>query len=325
MTETNLPPDDLTTTADLTFTSADLTSTAELTGLADLTTTAELTGVADLSVTAELTTLPTGPAFRQQIRSGSATGRRLPLFGIWLDALTLDETVQLCLDAVTTGELLEIGVVNAAKIVNMRRNPVLRDAVAGCDVVVADGQSVVWASRVLGAALPERVAGIDLFQRLLEEARDRGLSVFFLGARPEVLTEMIRRLEDDLPGLKVAGSHHGYFTDDGAVAIADQVAASGADLLFLGMTSPKKERFVAEYGQRTGARVVHGVGGSFDVLAGVVKRAPRSWQRLGCEWLYRAIQEPRRLGKRYLVTNVAFAALVVRERIRPAKPAAEYS
>jgi N-acetylglucosaminyldiphosphoundecaprenol N-acetyl-beta-D-mannosaminyltransferase len=241
---------------------------------------------------------------------------RKNLFGVPLDALTLGETVQLCMDAVETGELLEVGVVNAAKIVKLRGDTALRDAVLGCDLIVADGQSVVWASRVLRQPLPERVAGIDLFQRLLYMAELRNRSVYFLGARSEVLDRMIARVRVQHPGLRIAGSHHGYYAAEQATAIADEVKGSGADLLFLGMTSPKKEVFVATHGARTGAKVVHGVGGSFDVLAGVVRRAPRLWQRMGCEWLYRALQEPRRLGRRYLTTNVAFVGLVAREWVR---------
>lgn len=236
-----------------------------------------------------------------------------------MDALTLDETAQRCFAAVESGERLEIGVVNAAKIVKMRRDPQLHAAVTGCDLVVADGQSVVWASRVLRNRLPERVAGVDLFLRLLAEAERRGLSVYFLGARQQVLDTMVGRVREQFPALRLAGSRDGYFGDGDATAVADAIAESKAQLLFLGMTSPKKENFVARYGERTGAKVVHGVGGSFDLLAGVVKRAPRSWQRLGMEWLYRALQEPRRLGGRYLTTNVSFMALVVRELVRPSR------
>jgi N-acetylglucosaminyldiphosphoundecaprenol N-acetyl-beta-D-mannosaminyltransferase len=250
----------------------------------------------------------------------TANRPRRDLFGVPLDALTLGETVQLCMQAVDKGELLEVGVVNAAKIVKMRNDAALRDAVTGCDVIVADGQSVVWASRVLRRPLPERVAGIDLFQRLLYMAEVQGRSVYFLGARPEVLERMVERIRAQHPKLRIAGSQHGYYGDDEAPAVADAIKGSGADLLFLGMTSPKKEVFVATYGARTGANVVHGVGGSFDVLAGVVKRAPRIWQRMGCEWLYRVLQEPRRLGGRYLTTNVAFVALVARELARPSRP-----
>jgi N-acetylglucosaminyldiphosphoundecaprenol N-acetyl-beta-D-mannosaminyltransferase len=245
--------------------------------------------------------------------------RRRTLFGIDLDALTLEETVQRCVGAVQSGERLEIGVVNAAKVVKMRRDPRLRAAVTGCDIVVADGQSVVWASRILRNRLPERVAGIDLFVRLLGEAERHGLSVYLLGARSDVLKTMVSELRERFPGLKIAGYRDGYFAETDAGTVADGIAGSGAQLLFLGMTSPKKENFMAEYGERTGALVAHGVGGSFDVLAGVVKRAPQSWQRLGMEWLYRALQEPRRLGGRYLTTNAAFVSLVVRELVRPAR------
>jgi N-acetylglucosaminyldiphosphoundecaprenol N-acetyl-beta-D-mannosaminyltransferase len=244
------------------------------------------------------------------------TGRQT-LFGVELDPLTMDETVERCLQAVRDGERLEIGVVNAAKLVNMRRDPRLAQAVSGCDLVLADGQAVVWAGRVLRARLPERVAGIDLFMRLLAEAESAGMSVYFLGAKEDVLEQMLLRVADRFPGLKVAGSRNGYFDDTEQQAIADAIGDSGAQLLFLGMTSPKKEIFTAGYGTRTGARVVHGVGGSFDILAGVTRRAPAAWQRLGVEWLYRALQEPRRLGRRYLTTNAAFVLMTARELIRP--------
>ncbi|MCO8271767.1 WecB/TagA/CpsF family glycosyltransferase [Actinoplanes sp. TRM 88003] len=246
----------------------------------------------------------------------TSTELRRDLFGVPLDALTLEETVQRCLDSVATGELLEVGVVNAAKIVKMRGDEALRDAVTGCGLIVADGQSVVWASRVLGRPLPERVAGIDLFQRLLYMAELRGHSVYFLGAKPEVLETMVERIRRQHTKLAIAGYRDGYYPAEESAAVADAIKGSGADLLFLGMTSPKKEVFVATHGARTGAKVVHGVGGSFDVLAGVVKRAPVAWQRMGCEWLYRALQEPRRLGRRYLTTNVAFVGLVAREYMR---------
>ncbi|SEE31072.1 N-acetylglucosaminyldiphosphoundecaprenol N-acetyl-beta-D-mannosaminyltransferase [Streptomyces sp. 2231.1] len=243
---------------------------------------------------------------------------RQSLFGVELDPLTMDETVERCLEAVRDGKKLEIGVVNAAKLVNMRRDQRLARAVAGCDLVLADGQAVVWAGRVLRAPLPERVAGIDLFLRLLGEAESAGMSVYFLGAKQEVLQRMLLRVADRFPDLKVAGSRNGYFDDSEQEAIADGIARSGARMLFLGMTSPKKEIFTAAHGERTGARVVHGVGGSFDILAGVTKRAPEVWQRWGMEWLYRALQEPRRLGRRYVTTNAAFLLMTAREYFRPA-------
>ncbi|MER7515392.1 WecB/TagA/CpsF family glycosyltransferase [Streptomyces sp. NPDC126499] len=242
---------------------------------------------------------------------------RQHLFGVTLDALTMDQTVTRCLDAVRAGERLEIGVVNAAKLVTMRRDPALARAVSGCDLILADGQAVVWAGRLLRRPLPERVAGIDLFMRLLTEAEREGLSVYFLGARQDVLATMLRQVAVRFPRLRVAGSRDGYFDDSMQPEIADAIAASGAHMLFLGMTSPKKEIFTAAYGERTKVALVHGVGGSFDILAGVTRRAPERWQRLGLEWLYRALQEPRRLGRRYLTTNVSFALMTARELLRP--------
>jgi N-acetylglucosaminyldiphosphoundecaprenol N-acetyl-beta-D-mannosaminyltransferase len=245
---------------------------------------------------------------------------RSTLFGIRLDALTMDQAVERCLRAVRDREPLEIGVVNAAKLVGMRRDPRLAEAVTGCGLVLADGQAVVWASRLLRSPLPERVAGIDLFTRLLEAAQAEGMSVYFLGARAEVLEGMVTEVARRYPRLVVAGHRDGYFTDDEQSAVADAVRDSGAAMLFLGMTSPKKEIFTAGYGKQTGVQVVHGVGGSFDILAGVTRRAPRGWQRLGLEWLYRLLQEPRRLARRYVTTNAAFLLMTARELVRPTPP-----
>ncbi|MDM8083224.1 WecB/TagA/CpsF family glycosyltransferase [Cellulomonas cellasea] len=247
-------------------------------------------------------------------------GPRRLLFGLRLDGLTLAEVAQRCGDAMRERERLLIGVVNAAKVVNLRRDPLLRESLLEADVLLADGQSVVWASRLLRRGLPERVAGIDLFEQLLALGDREGRGVYLLGARSEVLRELVTRIEARFPGLRVVGSRDGYFSAAESGAVAAEIAASGADMLFLGMTSPHKEVFLATHGPSLGVSVLHGVGGSFDVLAGRTRRAPRAWQRLGLEWAYRLVQEPRRLWKRYLVTNTRFVALVARELVRPSAP-----
>lgn len=239
------------------------------------------------------------------------------LFGLEVDALTMDQTVALAERAIRQHERLLIGVVNAAKIAKLNADPVLRDSLLEADVLLADGQSVVWASRLLRQPLPERVAGIDLFEELLGVA-DRGhLRVFLLGAKPDVLTRVEQEIAVRWPGVVIAGSRDGYFTEAEADEVAEQIAGSAPDLLFLGMTTPKKENFIGRYGERLGVPVQHGVGGSFDVLAGVTARAPRAWQRCGMEWAYRVAQEPRRLWRRYLVTNLAFLGLVGLELVHP--------
>jgi N-acetylglucosaminyldiphosphoundecaprenol N-acetyl-beta-D-mannosaminyltransferase len=241
---------------------------------------------------------------------------RQHVLGVSIDAFTLTEVVALCTEAVEHSRYLSVGVVNAAKIMAMRQDARLRQAVGGCHLILADGQSVVWASRMLRVPLPERVAGIDLFQALLAEADRRGSRVYFLGARPDVLARTLDEVNRQFPGLSVAGARDGYFTADEEPEVAAQIRSSRADLLFLGISSPKKEFFLSRWGEATGASVVHGVGGSFDVLAGLTRRAPLWYQQHGLEWLYRARQEPLRLGRRYLTTNTTFLVLLAREILR---------
>jgi N-acetylglucosaminyldiphosphoundecaprenol N-acetyl-beta-D-mannosaminyltransferase len=235
------------------------------------------------------------------------------LFGIPVIAATRLQARQLCRDVVAADGYLDIAVVNAAKIVAMRRDPELDAAVRACPVILADGQSVVMASTLLRRPLPERVAGIDLFDDLLADAAQDGTGVFLLGATEEVVELAVAEAVRRHPGLRVVGYRNGYFTDAEAPAVAEQIRRSGAQLLFLGMSSPKKERFAADYGQATGVNMVHGIGGSLDILAGKVRRAPLLWQRWGLEWLYRMLQEPLRLTMRYLVTNTVFVLLLLRD------------
>jgi N-acetylglucosaminyldiphosphoundecaprenol N-acetyl-beta-D-mannosaminyltransferase len=259
---------------------------------------------------------PSSPGPQLRLVRPAGPPVRRPLFGLPVDAIVLDEAVERCMRAVAHGPAIEVGVLNAAKIVIMRTNRMLADAVSSADLLLADGQSVVWASRFLRQPLPTRVAGIDLFTSLLAAAEREDRSVYLVGATSEVLARTVAEIRRRHPRLRIAGSRDGYFTDAQAADVAAGVRASKADLLFLGMTSPKKEIFCARYGAATGARVTHGVGGSFDVLAGVVRRAPRAWQLIGLEWLYRVLQEPRRLGPRYLSTNSKFVRLTLAERWR---------
>lgn len=239
-----------------------------------------------------------------------------PLFGVDVAAVTMNEAVALIRNTIDSGRQLQIGVVNAAKLVNMTRQPALRQAVLSCDVIFADGTAVVWASRILGRALPERVAGIDLMDALLAEGSQRGWRVYLLGATQMVLDGALASFAQRYPGVQFVGSHHGYFTPRDEPEIVAAIAAARPDVLLVGMTSPFKEEFIARWNQSLSVRVCHGVGGSFDIAAGKVQRAPASWQRAGLEWLYRVLQEPRRLWRRYLVTNTLFAKMVVLEAAR---------
>ncbi|MCM3553574.1 WecB/TagA/CpsF family glycosyltransferase [Janibacter melonis] len=252
--------------------------------------------------------------------AGPVSDHEVDLFGLPVAALTSEQVVARCVAAVERREVLEIGVLNAAKVVSMRRDARLRESLLGCDLLVADGQAVVWASRALGRPLPERVAGIDLFTSLLEVASERRLRVYLLGATAEVLAGVEQVLATRYPGAVLAGSHDGYFAPEQDDEVAREIGRARADLLFVAMPSPRKETFVDAHRDVLAVPVLHGVGGSFDVVSGRTRRAPGWMQRAGLEWAYRLLQEPRRMWRRYLVTNTLFVLLLLRERVRPSAP-----
>ena len=236
----------------------------------------------------------------------------IDMFGIPVASVTLERAVDIVEHAVQSRQRLDIGVVNAAKIVNMDSDDQLRESVLSSDVIFADGMSLVWAARMQGKFLPERVAGIDLMYALLERGNETGLKVFCLGAEEWVSQKVARRIESEYPGVQLVGHRNGYFDESEQSDVADEIMRSGADVLFVAMSSPHKENFMARWADRMNVPVTHGVGGSFDVFSGKVNRAPKFMQDLGLEWLYRVLQEPRRLWRRYLTTNWTFMQMVAR-------------
>lgn len=236
--------------------------------------------------------------------------------GIPVANLSEDEAVAVIDKLISKGGSHYGAVANASKIVAADRDEKLKRALLEADLVTADGMSVVWASRLLGQPLRQRVTGIDLFQRLVEHAAHHGLSVYFLGAREESARGVVELFTNEYPSLQVAGYQNGYFAESEHQSVCDAIRLSGADLLFVAMGSPMQEHWIASNAALTGARFALGVGGSFDHLSGLVRRAPRWMQRSGLEWLHRLVQEPRRLWRRYLIGNSAFIGLVIRQRLR---------
>lgn len=250
--------------------------------------------------------------------SPSPSGRRparsrVELLGCPLDPLTLEGTVAAVEEAISSGARIQHASVNAAKVVRARSDPVLRSALWHCDLVTPDGQPVVWAARLLGRPVPERVAGIDLMDALLAAAARAGYRVYLLGARPEVLAAAEAEIARRHPGVVVAGRRDGYFPREEEAAVAADVAAARPDLLFVALDTPRKELFLRRHRDVVRVPFAMGVGGAFDVLAGRRRRAPGWAQAAGLEWLFRLLQEPRRLLGRYAVGNTVFVGLVVRE------------
>ncbi|MFN7965647.1 MAG: WecB/TagA/CpsF family glycosyltransferase [Acidobacteriota bacterium] len=206
-------------------------------------------------------------------------------------------------------------VLNAGKVSKLASDPEFLRLMNAFDMIHADGASIVLAGRVLGRPLPERIAGIDLMQRLVMLSEQRGYRPYFLGAKLEVVEACVAQLCARHPRLQVAGLHHGYWKEGDPAeenAVVEAVRTSNADLLFVAMPTPRKERFLIRQRDALGVPFAMGVGGSFDVIAGLVQRAPESWQRLGMEWAYRLVQEPGRMWKRYLVTNTHFLWLLLK-------------
>ncbi len=239
---------------------------------------------------------------------------RRELLGLPFDVVSMDEAVERCL-AWCEGPRAPHTVItaNSAILCMMRRDPELRQACAAGDLIVADGMSVVWTSRAAGRALPGRVAGVDLTGHLLAAAAPRGLSAYFLGARREVVTRLAEECATRYPGLRVAGYRDGYFAPADHAAIVADIRDRRPDMLFIGMPSPFKEVWGERHRAALDVPVIMGVGGTFDVLAGAVRRAPRWLQSAGMEWSWRLLMEPRKMWKRYLTTNTEFMLLAGRE------------
>ncbi len=248
--------------------------------------------------------------------------RRITFLDCPIDSATMEQTVDSCLrwqrDARRQSHTLLT--VNAAIVVNMRQDEPLRRAVAAGDLIVPDGMPVVWASRLLGLPLAARVAGVDLMARLLEVASEQEWRVFFLGAREEVLEKLMSICREKHPGLVIAGHRNGYFKEPDHPLVIQQIRDSKADVLFVGMPTPFKEVWCEQHRDALNVPVIMGVGGSFDVLAGYIRRAPKWMQACALEWSWRLMMEPRKMWKRNLVTNTKFLWLLFRRRLGLLRP-----
>ena len=241
---------------------------------------------------------------------------RAKVLGCDIDRVDLARALAFCEDVIQSRGFAQHMAINVAKLVRMRKDAELRWGIERCELVTADGQPVVWASRLLRDPLPSRVAGIDLMNGLLALAAANGYRVYILGARPEVLELAVTRIQVRHPGLSLVGHRDGYYSEEDEPAVAAAIAATEPDILFVAMSSPRKEYFLARHGRTLGVPFVMGVGGAIDVMAGVTRRAPVVMQHTGLEWLFRLAQEPRRLGPRYLCTNTTFMVLLSREVMR---------
>ncbi len=226
--------------------------------------------------------------------------RRVELFGVPFDRVSLLEAaarIGRWMEEGTSGRARMVVTPDTTALMRARRDPLLRWAYHQADLVTPDGTGIVWASRRLGFPFEERVSGIDLVEELLRRGATEGYRFFFLGARPGVAQAAAERVRRRYPGLRIVGTHHGYFSPQEEPALVDAIHAAGPDALLVGLGVPKQELWMLRNRGALEVPVMIGIGGSFDVLSGRLPRAPKSWQRMGLEWLWRVLREPRRLGR----------------------------
>ena len=258
---------------------------------------------------------------RQESQTGANEWSRevASFLGVPVHLLTMEQTLARVADAMREKRKILHVALNVAKFVKLRRDEELRADVFGADLVGVDGAGIILGAKLFGIRVPERVAGVDLMHNILALCAEQGYRPYLLGARPEVLETALNKLKARHPDIQIAGSHHGYFKPEQEADIIEAICAAKPDCLFVGMPTPRKERFMARHRAALDVPFVMGVGGGIDILADHVKRAPDFWQRNGLEWLYRVVQEPRRMWWRYLSTNLVYAGILAKALLHTPK------
>lgn len=226
--------------------------------------------------------------------------------------VTMAETLEQIDGFVRSGEPHKLFGVNVAAYIAARKDPALHSFYQSCDLLTVDGMGVYYAGRLLKLPFREAVAASYLMFDLLSLAKERNYKIFLLGSKPDIVARAAANLKAHYPGVTLSGCEHGYFSTADESEVVAEIAASGADVLFIGMSSPFKEQFVERNFERLNVPVQIGVGGSIDVLAGVTKLPPRWVRTAGLEWVSRLLQEPKRLAKRYLFSNTVFCFIVLK-------------
>jgi N-acetylglucosaminyldiphosphoundecaprenol N-acetyl-beta-D-mannosaminyltransferase len=245
----------------------------------------------------------------------AAKKKRITFLSCPMDPLTMEESVSIIGDAMAKRQSLQHVVVNVAKLVNCQKNEGLWRDVSGSDLINIDGMGVVWGARLCGHQVPERVAGVDLMDNILRHCEEKGYHPYILGAKPEILAQAVENITAKYPKLEFAGTQHGYYDRETEQETMEAIRDSKPDCLFIAISSPHKERIMGQYKELLDIPFIMGVGGSVDVYAGYVTRAPKWMQKAGLEWLYRIIQEPGRMWKRYATTNGRFLGLLLKLKL----------
>ena len=232
---------------------------------------------------------------------------RIDVMGVGFDSLTMEEAIDRAKTLMAERRSAYVVTPNPEIVMVCRAQPEAMRAVRAADLVLPDGVGVVYGARILGTPLKSKLPGIDFAQGLMADMAQAGKRVFLLGSKPGVAETAAQRLSERYPGLVIAGTHDGYFKDDAPVIEA--VNAAEPDLLLVCLGAPKQELWMQRNQKQLCVGLMAGLGGSLDVFAGNVKRAPKAFQRLGLEWLYRLLKEPKRIGRMMKLPKFLFACI----------------
>jgi len=236
----------------------------------------------------------------------------VPIFGLSFSKMSMDETVRFLTNAIRQKRRTHVITGNPIMVMAALDDPVFYKAMDEADLIVPDGAGVVWAARYVGEPVAERVAGFDLMHKLLETGALEGWAAYLLGTTDDAVREASRRLQERYPGVRIVGCRDGFFGPDEDEEVVAEIRRLAPDMLFVARGLNTQEPWIAKYKDALGVPVMMGVGGSLDIAAGRLKRAPVLWQRLGLEWLYRLIKQPSRFGRMLVLPK--FALKVIREK-----------
>ncbi len=245
---------------------------------------------------------------------------RINFLNCKIDLLTMEETLKIIQNKIDNNEFLHQVVINVAKLIHIQNNIDLKNSVNNSDIINIDGMGIIYGANFLNYNINKnfKVSGIDLFYKLLELSEKKKYKIFLLGGTDDIIKKTVINLKQNYKKLNIAGYHHGYFWEN-EEEIVGKINDSKANLLFVAITSPKKEIFIEKWKKELKINYVMGVGGTFDIVAGKSKRAPKWMQNFGLEWFYRILQEPKRMWKRYLITNSIYFYLLLKEKLRNAR------
>ncbi|MDQ0254510.1 N-acetylglucosaminyldiphosphoundecaprenol N-acetyl-beta-D-mannosaminyltransferase [Evansella vedderi] len=238
---------------------------------------------------------------------------KVNILGVEVSAMTHDQTINTLIDAVDNDKKKFVVTANPEIILHAYENRDYFQELSKADIITADGIGVVKGAKLLGRSIPERVTGFDLFISLLRKADQKGNSIYLLGAKEAVLNKTVTYIEEQYPNIKIVGKHNGYF-DWEDPSIAKEIAGKKPDFVFVALGFPRQEKWIGKYIEQFNKGVFIGIGGSFDVLAGEVKRAPEIWQRLNLEWLYRLMKQPSRWRRMLALPRFVFKLYSYKQR-----------